>query len=62
MTVLLEYIDFLEGLCNSSGSVTFKNKQLPSKTHTQGTASVQWDCGVKIVPKLIYYLKDLHEK
>jgi len=53
---------FLERSCNSSGSVTFENKQLPSKAHTQGTSSVQWDCGIKIVPELLYYLKDLHEE
>jgi len=60
--VKLEYMDFLEGSCNSSGSVTFKNKQLPSKAYTQGATPVQWDCGIKIVSELIYHSKDLHEE
>ena len=62
MMVKLEYMDFLEGSCNSSGSVAFKNKQLPSKAHTQGATPVQWDCSIKTVPELIYYSKDLHEE
>jgi len=62
MTVKLEYMDSLEEFCNSSGSVTFKDKQLPSKAYTQGATSIQWDCGIKIVPELIYYSKDLHEE